>query len=271
MPWRANNRQTALRLPAIRRLRIAATISSSVKSGCSAISASKKSACFSSGEMLPPVGLAATLPVFAPALHPFDSRAGAHLEAFGRLASRRTRFNRVKHTLAQVQRTWFRHRSPSKNRIDAARTRSSKDPRESPDSTQPRCALARARRHSWRGRSLQCRCRKLSFYLRKHAVHWGRTAMRILRTTAAVAVSAIALALILIAPAFAADPIGTWLTGDKKGKVKIVNCGGAICGTLTVACGAQRSRDQQAENRQAIMRCKQARPPAARHPDRARA
>ncbi len=56
--------------------------------------------------------------------------------------------------------------------------------------------------------------------------------MRILRTTAAVAVSAIALALILIAPARAADPVGTWLTGDKKGKVKIVNCGGAICGTL---------------------------------------
>jgi hypothetical protein len=29
--------------------------------------------------------------------------------------------DRVKHTLAQVQRTRFRHRSPSKNRIDAAR------------------------------------------------------------------------------------------------------------------------------------------------------
>ena len=53
------------------------------------------------------------------------------------------------------------------------------------------------------------------------------------RTTALVAVSAIALGLISIAPAFAADPVGTWLTGDKKGKVKIVNCGGAICGTLT--------------------------------------
>jgi len=63
MPWRTNSRQAALRLPAIRRLRIAATISSSVRSGCSAISASKQSACFSSGEMLPPVGLAATLPV----------------------------------------------------------------------------------------------------------------------------------------------------------------------------------------------------------------
>ena len=57
--------------------------------------------------------------------------------------------------------------------------------------------------------------------------------MNIHRTTAAVGVSTIALALISIAPARAADPLGTWLTGDKKGKVKIVNCGGAICGTLT--------------------------------------
>ena len=57
--------------------------------------------------------------------------------------------------------------------------------------------------------------------------------MRIFRTTAIVAASAIALALIAVAPARAAHPVGTWLTGDKKGKVKIVNCGGAICGTLT--------------------------------------
>ncbi|MGA8616672.1 MAG: hypothetical protein WB760_34235, partial [Xanthobacteraceae bacterium] len=60
---RLKKRHTALRLPAIRRLRIAATISSSVKSGCSAITARKKSACASSGEMLPPLGLGAMLPV----------------------------------------------------------------------------------------------------------------------------------------------------------------------------------------------------------------
>lgn len=36
----------------------------------------------------------------------------------------------------------------------------------------------------------------------------------------------------MVASAFAADPLGTWLTGDKKGKVRIVNCGGAICGSL---------------------------------------
>lgn len=35
-----------------------------------------------------------------------------------------------------------------------------------------------------------------------------------------------------VAPAFAADPVGTWYTGDKKGQVRMVNCGGAICGSL---------------------------------------
>src|ERR1019366_1312034 len=97
----------------------AATISSSVRFGCSAISASNQSACFSSGEMLPPVGLAATLPVSCQRCIHLTAEL-AHLEAFSCLAARRTRFDRVKHTLAQVQRTRFRHGSPSKNRIDAA-------------------------------------------------------------------------------------------------------------------------------------------------------
>ena len=56
--------------------------------------------------------------------------------------------------------------------------------------------------------------------------------MNIRRTVAAVSVSALALAALSIAPAFAADPLGTWLTGDQKGKIRIVNCGGAICGNL---------------------------------------
>ena len=56
--------------------------------------------------------------------------------------------------------------------------------------------------------------------------------MNILRTTAPAVVSAIALTLILIAPSRAADPLGTWLTGDKKGKIRIVSCGAAICGNL---------------------------------------
>jgi uncharacterized protein (DUF2147 family) len=57
--------------------------------------------------------------------------------------------------------------------------------------------------------------------------------MNNLRASALVAASVIALGLMSITHAFAADPIGTWLTGDKKGKVKIVNCGGTICGTLS--------------------------------------
>jgi uncharacterized protein (DUF2147 family) len=56
--------------------------------------------------------------------------------------------------------------------------------------------------------------------------------MRTFRIAAAVLLSAIAVALIAPAPAHAADPLGTWLTGDKKGKVHITNCGGAICGNL---------------------------------------
>ncbi|MGB7098044.1 MAG: DUF2147 domain-containing protein [Xanthobacteraceae bacterium] len=56
--------------------------------------------------------------------------------------------------------------------------------------------------------------------------------MKLLRTTAAVVISAIALGPMLIAPALAGDPLGTWLAGDKKGKIRIVNCGGAVCGNL---------------------------------------
>ena len=36
----------------------------------------------------------------------------------------------------------------------------------------------------------------------------------------------------LIGPALAADPTGTWYTGDKDSQVRITNCGGALCGTL---------------------------------------
>jgi uncharacterized protein (DUF2147 family) len=36
----------------------------------------------------------------------------------------------------------------------------------------------------------------------------------------------------LIDRAAAADAFGTWLTGDKTGQVRIVNCGGALCGNL---------------------------------------
>src|SRR5215471_3632544 len=33
-------------------------------------------------------------------------------------------------------------------------------------------------------------------------------------------------------PAQAADALGTWFTGDKESQVRIVNCGGALCGNL---------------------------------------
>ncbi len=36
----------------------------------------------------------------------------------------------------------------------------------------------------------------------------------------------------LLSPALAADPMGTWYTGDKDSQVRITNCGGALCGTL---------------------------------------
>jgi uncharacterized protein (DUF2147 family) len=35
-----------------------------------------------------------------------------------------------------------------------------------------------------------------------------------------------------IAPAYAADPMGTWFTADKDSQVRITNCGGALCGNL---------------------------------------
>jgi uncharacterized protein (DUF2147 family) len=33
-------------------------------------------------------------------------------------------------------------------------------------------------------------------------------------------------------PVFAADPTGTWYTGDKDSQVRITNCSGALCGNL---------------------------------------
>ena len=35
-----------------------------------------------------------------------------------------------------------------------------------------------------------------------------------------------------IAPAFAADALGTWYTAEKDSQVRITNCGGAVCGAL---------------------------------------
>ena len=56
--------------------------------------------------------------------------------------------------------------------------------------------------------------------------------MRGFRLAAAFALFSSGLASIAVAPALAADPFGTWLTEDKKAQVRIVNCGGALCGTI---------------------------------------
>jgi uncharacterized protein (DUF2147 family) len=49
----------------------------------------------------------------------------------------------------------------------------------------------------------------------------------------ALCISAAALLIVSISrTAAAADAFGTWLTGDKAGQVRIVNCGGALCGNL---------------------------------------
>jgi uncharacterized protein (DUF2147 family) len=55
-----------------------------------------------------------------------------------------------------------------------------------------------------------------------------------LRTTAVAAwfAAAVFVAVYSTAPAQAADAIGSWYTGDKESQVRIVNCGGALCGNL---------------------------------------
>src|SRR2546426_1915649 len=63
MLWRLKKLHTAVRLPVIPCLCITETTSSSVKSGCSSISVSSQGACASNGDVLPPRGLAAQLPV----------------------------------------------------------------------------------------------------------------------------------------------------------------------------------------------------------------
>lgn len=56
--------------------------------------------------------------------------------------------------------------------------------------------------------------------------------MKAIRLSSALILTAVGLALVAIRPAAAAEPFGTWLTGDGKGQVRIVDCGGALCGNL---------------------------------------
>jgi uncharacterized protein (DUF2147 family) len=44
---------------------------------------------------------------------------------------------------------------------------------------------------------------------------------------------AVSISVNFVLPARAADPLGTWYTADKDSQVRITNCGGALCGTLT--------------------------------------
>src|SRR5262249_18261349 len=63
MLWRLKKVHTAVRLPAIPCLCMAETTSPSANSGCFSISVSSHCACASNGDVLPPRGLAAQLPV----------------------------------------------------------------------------------------------------------------------------------------------------------------------------------------------------------------
>src|SRR5690349_5525432 len=62
MPWRAKKRESALRLPGIRRLCSTETISFNVKSRCSRIRARICCEYFSNGEVLPPRGIGSQTP-----------------------------------------------------------------------------------------------------------------------------------------------------------------------------------------------------------------
>ena len=57
--------------------------------------------------------------------------------------------------------------------------------------------------------------------------------MRILCAAAVVVLVSITafVAVSPVAPAFAANAIGNWYTGDKESQVRIVNCAGALCGS----------------------------------------
>src|SRR6476646_8858338 len=73
-------------------------------------------------------------------LHPFDGRTRTHCEPFRGLASRCAGRDGLHYSLAQLQRTWLRHRSASKNRISAARFSHSNHPGNT-DSTKVKSAL----------------------------------------------------------------------------------------------------------------------------------
>lgn len=52
------------------------------------------------------------------------------------------------------------------------------------------------------------------------------------RTTFAIAISAAAALLSLASPACASAASGLWLTKDRDARVRVADCGGALCGTV---------------------------------------
>ena len=85
--WRLKNSHTAVRLPAIPCLCMAQTTSSNVKSGCFSISVSSHDAWSSSGDVLPPRGLGAQIPVSSKHFTHFTAALG--LMSSNSAASRR--------------------------------------------------------------------------------------------------------------------------------------------------------------------------------------
>ena len=149
MRRRSKNRQTALRLPEIPRLAIAATISPSVKSGCLTIRVSRKSACSSNGEVLPPLGFAATLPVC--------SKRCVQSTTTLALSSYRSATSRHDAPASQVVGIRPRHRSPPQNRINAARLARRQTLGNPPDSIRAKYALITGgvHRHTERRQSVR--------------------------------------------------------------------------------------------------------------------
>jgi hypothetical protein len=94
IPCRLKSLHKAVQLPGIRCLRIAANASSSVRSGCLVIKASSHLACSSSGDVLPPHGLASALPVLR--------QRCSHLTAALALISKCSAASRREHPLSTL-------------------------------------------------------------------------------------------------------------------------------------------------------------------------
>ena len=115
MSCRSKNRETALLLVRIRRLRSSARVSSKVRSDCSATRANICSPCRSSGETLPPRGFGAQRPVS------FHRRIRVNTETFRRLPPRCSCFNCLDHAPAQISRIRLQHCPPPQRRNNATR------------------------------------------------------------------------------------------------------------------------------------------------------